>query len=76
MKRLKNAWKALCGEEFKPPAVYSYDTTPRIVQLQYYHDYLIALTHDGDLYRIRPDYSDSYPIIELWMHNPMRRNYA
>lgn len=72
MKRLRNAWRALFGR-WREPDIYTYDSTPRIVQLQYYQDKLIGLTNEGDMYEIRFAYSGAMYSVQLLMHNPIRR---
>ena len=71
MNRLSKAWKALTE---KTPVVYAYDSTPRLVQLQYYEGMILGLSNQGDLYEIKFDYPQMLPTITKLMRNPLRRD--
>ena len=75
MKRLKQAWRALCGEYlFSPKKIYVgiHPGRPeRWVQLLNYQDKIIALTGEGDLWVIEPGHDGNF-VYQFLMKGPER----
>lgn len=67
MKRLRQAWRVLRGEDLGTSYPHKF------VQLVYYHDNLIGLAGNGDLYKIELGYRCCDYSVSLLMQNPVRR---
>jgi len=70
-KRLKFAWSAFKGNPYKTSDSY-YQFPYRIVQLLAYHDFIIGLDSEGNLYEIRTDFN-KFPSVQLMMWNPVKK---
>ena len=76
-RRIRDAWRVLTeGVFYTPPGprtIYVNDRPNHLVQLVYYHDYLIGLDGQGGLWKIDLDNTyDGYPFFEFVSEGPRR----